>query len=48
MSSPDFAALRAARNAKHEAWEDEMRAEGWQIVHACHDANVRIIEEPTP
>lgn len=35
MDKPDFAALRAARNAERKKFEDEMRKEGWNIVHAC-------------
>lgn len=40
---PDFDALRAERNAKHEAWVKQMQSEGWQIAshydrYACYCA----------
>ena len=28
---PDFEALRAERNAQHDAFVEEMRAQGWQM-----------------
>lgn len=36
---PDFEALRAERNAAHEAWVQKMQAEGWNITGCGHDPN---------
>jgi hypothetical protein len=36
MTLPDFDALRAKRNAAHDAWVQKMQAEGW---HAARDYN---------
>lgn len=32
---PDFEALRAERNARHDAWVQQMRAEGWTVSGIC-------------
>ena len=36
---PNFEALRAERNAMHEAWLKEMAADGWRPVGNCFDPN---------
>lgn len=41
MESPDFENLRAKRNAQHEAFIEEMRADGWEMTreydrNACY------------
>lgn len=39
MTAPDFDALRAERNASHDAWVSEMKAEGWEIAGCGFDPN---------